>query len=55
VFSTSGGPQGGGSTIAEDELDLQTLITVGETEDLSAQDVVDEIHSARGGGGRGIR
>ena len=46
VFSTSGGPQGGGSTIAEDELDLQTLITVGETEDLSAQDVVDEIHSA---------
>ncbi len=46
VFSAREGQDGGVSTIAEEELDLQTLITVGETEDLSAQDVVDEIHSA---------
>jgi predicted PurR-regulated permease PerM len=47
VFSASGGPPHGGvSTAAEEELDLETLIAVGETDDLSAQDVVDEIHSA---------
>jgi predicted PurR-regulated permease PerM len=34
----------GGS--AEEELDLHTLIAVGETEDLSPQDIVDEIHIA---------
>jgi predicted PurR-regulated permease PerM len=46
VFSASEGPDGGVSTTTEEELDLQTLISVGETEDLSAQEIVDEIHSA---------
>jgi predicted PurR-regulated permease PerM len=46
VSVSARGPDAGASTAAEEELDLQTLITVGETEDLSAQDIVDEIHSA---------
>jgi predicted PurR-regulated permease PerM len=46
VSVSARGPDAVASTTAEEELDLQTLITVGETEDLSAQDIVDEIHSA---------
>jgi predicted PurR-regulated permease PerM len=36
----------GGRHSSDDELDLAGLIAVGETPELSAQDVVDEIHSA---------
>lgn len=36
---------GSGGSV-EEELDLHALIAVGETEDLSPQDVVDEIHTA---------
>jgi len=43
---SDGGENASVSITEEEELDLHALVTVGGTDHLSPQDVVDEIHSA---------